>query len=163
MGASSWSHVAPYEGDVAATLAALHQQVFHDAYGDGSGYANLDELWQDEEFMGECGTHTILDVYRLVDSTDPPYWRSGHDYNTMRPLAADRIRHWFGTDRPTRARYESLRSAQEKTFREAQGAAFLNRPKMLDDECQMRWTGVYIVLYSGDQPSDIAFWGYSGD
>jgi hypothetical protein len=28
---------------------------------------------------------------------------------------------------------------------------------------KMRGTGLYLLLYNGDQPSDVGFWGYSGD
>jgi hypothetical protein len=161
MGASSWDYIAPYKGSVAATLTALHEEVFQQVAGE-YGYASIDELWQDEQFMGECGTHTVLDVYRLLDTTARPAWNPD-DYNTMRPLAPGRIRHWFGTGRPTRAQFESLWAAQDETFRGLRGDASMNRPLMLLDESEMRWTGVYVVLYDGGQPSDVAFWGSSGD
>jgi hypothetical protein len=31
------------------------------------------------------------------------------------------------------------------------------------NEVKMRGTGLYVLLYDGDQPSDVGFWGYSGD
>jgi hypothetical protein len=33
------------------------------------------------------------------------------------------------------------------------------------DECRMRWTGVYVVLYAGDEPepTHLGIFGYSGD
>lgn len=160
MGASSWDYVTPFRADVATTLAALHQQVFEEEYGNDPVFATLEELWQDEEFMGEFGTHTVLDVFRVVDTTETPYWQSGKDYNTLRPLAPERIRHHFGTDRPTRQQYEALREAQwENRNGIGDGSADLT----LDDECQMRWTGLYLVLYHGGEPADLAIWGYSGD
>jgi hypothetical protein len=35
----------------------------------------------------------------------------------------------------------------------------------LMDECRMRWTGVYVVLYAGDEPepTHLGIFGYSGD
>ncbi|PWI11733.1 hypothetical protein DIZ27_03120 [Streptomyces sp. NWU339] len=33
------------------------------------------------------------------------------------------------------------------------------------DECRMRWTGVYVLLHTGDQPepAHLGIFGYSGD
>ncbi|MFD6325504.1 hypothetical protein ACFWOL_22120 [Streptomyces sp. NPDC058442] len=33
------------------------------------------------------------------------------------------------------------------------------------DECRMRWTGVYVLLHTGDQPepTHLGIFGYSGD
>ena len=158
MGGSSWEYTVPFEVDVATTLAALHQQLFEREFADG--WADLGELRQDEEFMGNIGTHTILDVHRIVDSSDAPDWRSGDDYNTLRPLAPERIRHHFGTERPSRREYEALRAAQQLPPFEPRTP---QSPVTLDDECQMRWTGRYLLLYDGAEPTDVAFWGYSGD
>ncbi|GAA3865216.1 hypothetical protein GCM10023084_17880 [Streptomyces lacrimifluminis] len=33
----------------------------------------------------------------------------------------------------------------------------------LIDECHMRWTGVYVILYTGDEPTHLGIFGYSGD
>jgi len=162
MGASSWHYVVPFQTDVATTLAALHQEVFEQEFGSDTAYSTLAELWQDEEYMGECGTHTILDIFRVVDTTKAPSWQSGRDYNTLRPLAPERIRHHFQTDRPSRLQYEALREAQDE---HPNRYKFRTGPvdETLEDECQMRWTGLYLVLYHRDEPTDIAIWGYSGD
>jgi len=158
MGGSSWEYTVSFEVDVATTLAALHQQLFEQEFA--NGWADLGELWQDEEFMGNIGTHTILDVHCIVDSSDAPDWRSGDDYNTLRPLAAERIRHHFGTERPSRRQYEALRAEQQLPPFEPRTP---QSPVTLDDECRMRWTGRYLLLYDGAGPTDVAFWGYSGD
>ncbi|WP_405536689.1 hypothetical protein OG787_27090 [Streptomyces sp. NBC_00075] len=33
----------------------------------------------------------------------------------------------------------------------------------LIDECRMRWTGLYVVLYTGDEPTHLGIFGHSGD
>lgn len=30
-------------------------------------------------------------------------------------------------------------------------------------ECQMRWTGYYLALYSDDRPTHLGIFGFSGD
>ncbi|MFJ9692069.1 hypothetical protein [Kitasatospora sp. NPDC101183] len=90
MGASGWSYITAYGGDLEAAVAALHARVFEEEYGDGSGYESLEELHADEEFMGTEGTHSILDV----------------DHTCLSPLAPDRLLHHFGTERPTVAGFE---------------------------------------------------------
>lgn len=30
-------------------------------------------------------------------------------------------------------------------------------------ECRMRWTGLYVLLYAGDEPTHVGIFGYSGD
>jgi hypothetical protein len=111
-------------------------------------------LHADEEFMGEVGTHSILDVQRVVHTTDAPVPVTGDGYNTLRPLAPDRITHHFGTDRPTVREYE-------EKIAEAHRADSVK--KTLLDECQMRWTGLFVVLHTEDQPTHVGFFGYSGD
>ncbi|MFG2265808.1 hypothetical protein [Streptomyces sp. NPDC048720] len=38
-----------------------------------------------------------------------------------------------------------------------------DRAEKLLDECRMRWTGVYVVLYTGDEPTHLGIFGFSGD
>ncbi|GGW65606.1 hypothetical protein GCM10010503_48450 [Streptomyces lucensis JCM 4490] len=158
MGASGWEYVTPYEGTVEKSLEVLHARVFQELYGDDATYRNLEELWQDEEFMGEEGTHSILDIDRVVHTPAAPSSHNVADYGTLRPLAHERVVHHFGTDRPTPARFEEV-LAQAQT---AIGTPF-DRPETLLDECRMRWTGVYVVLYTGDEPTHLGIFGFSGD
>lgn len=158
MGASGWDYVTSYEGSVERSLEALHARVFDEDYGGGEEYATLEDLWADAEFMGNEGTHSILDVQTVVHSTEPPSQQRIEDYGTLRPLAPDRIRHHFGTDRPT-----------PDAFTERLARSFSNltvgpeREKTLIDKCTMRWTGVYVMLYTGDEPTHLGIFGYSGD
>jgi hypothetical protein len=74
------------------------------------------------------------------------------DYATVRPLAAERVLHHFGTDRPTRAQFGALALASEN-------------PGYLDfsKELRVRSAGLFVLLYEGDAVADVGFWGYSGD
>ncbi|MFB7332393.1 hypothetical protein FNH09_41480 [Streptomyces adustus] len=156
MGASGWDYVTEYDGDAAAALEALHARVFQEEYGDGSEYRSLEELWEDEEFMGEEGTHTILDIDRVVAVDTPPTESSFSDYSTLRPLALDRVVHHFGTDRPTVEQYERLVAAGTAASHEEHERSLLG-------ECRMRWTGYYVVLHTDDKPSHLGIFGFSGD
>ncbi|MEU6535234.1 hypothetical protein [Streptomyces sp. NPDC047000] len=158
MGASGWEYVTPYRGTVEKSLEALHARVFQELYGDDTTYRDLEELWQDEEFMGEEGTHSILDIDRVVHTTTAPSNHNVADCGTVRPLAHERRVHHFGNDRPTVPQFEELL---------AQARAALgggpDRADTLLDECRMRWTGVHVVLYTGDEPTHLGIFGFSGD
>ncbi|CAM5252875.1 hypothetical protein [Streptomyces avidinii] len=144
MGASGWNYVTRYDGDVEAALAALQAGVFQEEYGDGDRYRSLEDLYKDEEFMGTEGTHTILDIVEVVATDAPPTRLALADYSTLRPLALSRVVHHFGTDRPSVDQYEEYESS-------------------LLEECRMRWTGYYVVLYSEDRPTHLGIFGSSGD
>ncbi|MER5753413.1 hypothetical protein [Streptomyces sp. NPDC002088] len=158
MGASGWDYITSYAGSVEESLHALHARVFEEDYGRDDTYESLEELWEDEEFMGEEGTHSILDIQRVVRTSAPPSEHDPKDYGTLRPLPDDRIALHFGTDRPTPAQFQDLLA---RAFEHA-GAPH-EQPRTLLDECRMRWTGVYVVLYTGDRPTHLGIFGYSGD
>jgi hypothetical protein len=159
MGASGWSYVTPYRGDVSAALRELRERVFRDREyywwddfeEDGPHPGSIDELLSHGS-VAESGTHSILDVNKVVATTDLPDWHRTEDYGTVRPLAPDRILHHFGTDRPSRSRFETLSKDQQA-------------PGFIDfiDEVKMRGTGLYVLLYDGDTPTEVGFWGFSGD
>jgi hypothetical protein len=162
MGASGWTYVTPYRGDVEASLRELRHRVFRDGdyYWFWQQYpgdnplprpATIDGIWETET-MRETGTHSILDIYRVLTTTDPPNRHNVSDYSTVRPLAPERVRYHFGACRPTRVRFEALASDSGK-------------PGSSDfwDELKMRSAGLYVLLYEEDEITDIGFWGYSGD
>ncbi|MEV6526319.1 hypothetical protein AB0M43_30705 [Longispora sp. NPDC051575] len=136
-----------YRGDIPSSLGALHQELFDN--GDSWFRAQLtrwelpqpttlEELWGSEvyhEFMGTNGTHSILDVPGL-----------GPD--GISPLDAETIVRVFGTDQPTRADWDRVAGKY------ANGVGGL-----LGD----RWTGRCVVLSKDGEPSEVAFWGFSGD
>jgi hypothetical protein len=74
-------------------------------------------------------------------------------------MASDRILHHFGGDRPTPERFQDLLDASY---------AAMDRPPhvrggTLLGACRMRWTGLYVVLYTGEEMSHLGAFGYSGD
>ncbi|MFD4142954.1 hypothetical protein [Streptomyces sp. NPDC058572] len=156
MGASGWDYVTRYHGDVEAALATLQARVFQEEYGDGARYRSLEDLYEDEEFMGTEGTHTILDIDRVVVTDAPPTPSGIADYGTLRPLALSRVVHHFGTDRPSVEQYEELVAAASEAGHEEHERSLLG-------ECRMRWTGCYVVLYSDDRPTHLGIFGFSGD
>lgn len=157
MGASGWDYITTYDGDVEAALRTLQARVFQEEYGGGGRYRSLQDLYADEEFMGEEGTHTILDIDRIVATDDPPTRSVIADYGTLRPLALSRVVHHFGTDRPTVEQYQELAAAAHEA------ASHEEHERSLFGECRMRWTGYYIVLHSDDRPTHLGIFGFSGD
>ncbi|NUP47871.1 MAG: hypothetical protein HOW97_11250 [Catenulispora sp.] len=141
MGASSWSYREKYRGDIASTLEALRSEVFEQSPYRADG-DTLEDVWGDEEFMGTIGTHSILDIYRLVAPETPRGCLCYH--NNMRPLTEDELMAAFECPRPTLA-----------TFREAEEAGRLPHDG--------RWNGCCVVIYKNGQPDEVAFWGISGD
>ncbi|OKJ15908.1 hypothetical protein [Kitasatospora sp. CB01950] len=145
MGASGWDYLTVYRGTPQRTLSALHAEVFAGTGWIGAGeYESLEELWEDEEFMGEEGTHSILDIPRAVLVTEAP---SGYDdLGTVRPLPHARLMHHFGTDRPTVAQYRRAVEGEE-----------------LPAEANLRWSGRFVLLYTDGEASHFGVFGFSGD
>jgi hypothetical protein len=159
MGASDWRYVTPYRGDVAAALRDLRERVFRDREyywwddfeEDEPRPATIDGIWASPR-MRESGTHSVLDVSRVVTTTAPPNPGNSGDYGTVRPLAADRVAHHFGNERPSRTQFEALAMDPSTPGH----ADFIN-------ELTMRGAGLYVLLYDGGRPTEAGFWGYSGD
>jgi hypothetical protein len=154
MGASGWHYVAPYHGSVAASLRELQEQVFRDRdywwwdeFGDWEPVpASLEELW-DRESGWDSGTHSILDIREGigVGRADWPDFQ-------IRALAPDEVEALFGMALPSRAVFEALaRDRDNPRYDQFWGAV------------TMRWTGLYVFLYEGDTPTEVGFWGFSGD
>ncbi|MFC9496891.1 hypothetical protein [Streptomyces sp. NPDC056982] len=148
MGASGWDYYVPYQEDLNAALQQLRREVFEagDYYwvnGDIWLAAeeereprpqSLKELWEDESVQ-ESGTHSILDIFRVVGPDDTP------DYNTVVPVTAEEARELLGTDKLTRAHVKDF-----------------------DDFPRSRWIGRCAVLHDDEgSPQEIHFWGHSGD
>lgn len=157
MGASGWDYVTKYEGDVQASLDALHARVFAEEFGETGDYADLAELWADAEFMGTGGTHTVLDVPLAAAETGGPA------EGVLRPLPADRLLHHFGAARPTVARYRELTAAAERAMSQEE-----YEQSLLGEEFPI-WSGLYVLLYDetegeteGGEPTHVGFFGCSG-
>ncbi|MEU8179238.1 hypothetical protein AB0B85_22490 [Micromonospora sp. NPDC049044] len=147
MGASGWKYFVAYQPDLDAALDALRDEVFAEgrywwARGEipssASDYPNrpatMKELFDDESVQ-ESGTHSILDVYRVLDEGETP------EFGTVEPVsAAEALRH-AGTERLTREHVDAIEGLA------AQG-----------------WFGRCAVLHDAQgEPEEIYFWGYSGD
>ncbi|ELP66925.1 hypothetical protein ACKI1I_14330 [Streptomyces turgidiscabies] len=155
MGASGWDYVTRFDGSVERALENLHTRVFQQDYGDDDTYETLEDLYTDEELMEE-GTHSILDIERVVHIPDTPSpYNKVEETGILRPLAPDRIVRHFGTERPTPEQFQTL-------ITEANDNAS-GRAETLLHENQARWTGLYVVLYTGDEPTHLGVFGCSGD
>jgi hypothetical protein len=154
MGASGWEYVVPYQPDLGAALDALRHQVFVSGeylkpsfYGevfDLPEPASVEDLLEQEqyqEFMGTSGTHSIIDVQAVVPAD------AGDEFGAIRPLSDAECAELFGDAQPSRADYESL----------------ANSERLYDHVTGGRWTGRAAVLWADDSPSEIVFWGISGD
>jgi hypothetical protein len=155
MGASGWEYVVPYQRDLGAALDALRRQVF--AEGDyltpdyyGEVFADLpepgsvDDLLQEQywEFMGESGTHSVIDVHEVV-----PADFTGEEFGTVRPLSEAEYAELFGSVQPSRDDFTALSNSE----------------RLYDSVTGGRWTGRAAVLWADGAPAEIAFWGISGD
>ncbi|GAA2139187.1 hypothetical protein GCM10009760_21130 [Kitasatospora kazusensis] len=149
MGASGWDYYVPYQEDLGAALSGLRRKVF--AEGDyhwvrdtlGSPEAEVEavprprtmaELWEDE-WVQESGTHSILDMFRIVGPGEEP------DYGTVQPLSVAESRACAGDTPLTRAHVKALEGLPTR-----------------------RWFGRCAVLHDErGEPQEIYFWGHSGD
>ncbi|MFF7214614.1 hypothetical protein ACFZAU_29425 [Streptomyces sp. NPDC008238] len=161
MGATGWDYVTSYRGSIEATLEALHEQVFQELYADDEQYSDRAALYADES-VEESGTHSILDVRRIVGTPTGP-GRGDWDYCTLRPLRSERLVHHFGTAEPTPQQFEDAMarakapsSPRPRRSRGAEGLTLL-------DEQELRWTGHYVLLHSHGEPTHVGFFGISGD
>lgn len=150
MGASGWEYYVPYQADLGAALDALRQQVFDrqdyywdpwdDDEGEGEGEegeawpSTFDQLWKDERVQEE-GTHSILDMWRIVRPGEDP------DHGTVQPVQPAEAHRVAGTDRLTRAHVPDIEPLADR-----------------------RWFGRCAVLHDAHgRPEEIYFWGFSGD
>jgi hypothetical protein len=148
VGASGWDYYVAYQPDLQEALDELRRHVFEAGdywwaapYEFGKSAADFPdrprteaELWADES-VRESGTHSILDMSRvMVDGEEP-------DYGTIQPVTEAEALERVGVAKPTRAHCEALEPLAER-----------------------RWFGRCAVLHDADgAPNEIYFWGFSGD
>ena len=169
MGANPYFYFTPYQKDIHSALQALREQEFKAGRYDpamqmadpprytfqmrfppdeswpapGAQHASIKEALN---ASGESGTGSILDLSRV--GTAP-------DFFTVCPLDDQELIQLFGTTKPTRDVLESvLINPKPDSDREAAGLFW----EQID-----RGQGRYIVIYSGSEPREIFFVGYSFD
>jgi hypothetical protein len=147
MGASGWDYYVRYQPDIATAFAQLQDEILESGdflwreewYGPRpttrwqlSAIKDRDEFWEE-------GTHSILDMDRIIPAEDED------EEGAIRPLSTDEMEDNFGSTRPTESEFEDI-------YREF--GEIVDVP---------RWSGRYAVLYEDDRPHQIAFFGISGD
>ncbi|MFE1957540.1 hypothetical protein [Streptomyces sp. NPDC059479] len=129
----------PYQEDLETAFVELRRKVFEerDYYWVHKGDPwpeSFEELWADE-IVQEAGTHSILDIFRIIGPDDDP------DDNTLEPVTEDEALRVLGTAKLTRAHVPEF-----EAFAYA------------------RWQGRCAVLHDElGEPREIYFWGASGD
>jgi hypothetical protein len=148
MGASGWSYFVPFDRDHGRALRRLQKKVF----ASGKFYRRprspkpktLAEL---RKLSGEDGTHSILDMNRVI----PPPKRPGEiqssfdeqRFGSVSELHATDLTEFFGTTKPTRAQVED-RLDEITSWRN-------------------RNVGSLVVIYKDGKPDELLFTGFSGD
>jgi hypothetical protein len=169
MGASGWQYRVPYAGSVEETLIRLQEQILaSDDYiwpwegrDDGPNpYADLFEVEPSEdvprpssladlnaakeiEAFWEEGTHTILDVDRVIAAGDD-------QAGAIRALSPQELSRVFGTVQPSAADFSRIHRDQWWTG-------------PLGDLLGESWTGRSLMIYSDGTSAEVYFWGISGD
>ena len=142
MGAEPWSYFVPFQKDVQAALEALREKEFragryhgpHDYDPSVRKPGSIVELMRQlEEAEFADGTRSILDMMTISDTPD---------FCTVSPLSSGELLALYGTDKPTHQMIE-----QNMEFYES----------------IERGQGIYIIVYEGDNPSELFFAGYSFD
>lgn len=166
MGASDWNYRVPYLGGVEAALAGAQEQVL--ASGDylwpWEGWAeygydgeivprpsSLADLTAAKEIDGfwEAGTHSILDVDRVIGDGDDTDGDDDDLVGAVRPLSPAELRQVFGTAQPSRADFDRVYQPGPEG--------------PLEPLLGPRWTGRSVAIYEDGIPVEVYFWGYSGD
>ena len=147
MGGHPWFYFVDYEPDINTALQKLRQREFQAGRYNpvvwfpefpvrpqsASPGAQHDSIEDAIEEADADGTRSILDMERVSGAPD---------YNAVSPLPAEDLLELFGTDKPTHEMVEG----SDELF-----------------ELLERGQGVYVIVYSDDQPSEIFFAGYSFD
>ncbi|GIE86427.1 hypothetical protein [Actinoplanes regularis] len=148
MGASGWSYYVAYQPDLGQALDDLRKKVFDEGdywwaepYEFGKSAMDFPnrprmekDLWASEA-VKESGTHSILDVRRVLQPGEKP------DYGTVEPVSEQEARECAGVTKLTRAHVTAI-----------------------DNLVEHRWSGRCAVLHDdAGNPSELYFWGWSGD
>lgn len=161
MGASGSEYRVPFKGSVEESLIAIQEQVLSDGeysdwpwetfdpdYLDGTPFVSrptsLQALTAAKQFevFWTAGTHSILNVERV--------WTEGQeeDVGTIRPLTREELLQVFGLQRPTAADFDRVHGL---------------KPRSPLEDLPCRICGRSVVIYNGETPAEVFFWGWSGD
>lgn len=149
MGASCWVYLVPYQPDLEAAFAELQDWLL--ASGEfrwrfsaprPATRAELAAAKAHTDF-GAGGTHTVLDMDRVVGSFEDEEFEDG----AIRPLSPEEVPDYFETDRPAEADFSRARDLLGGLFWDGMD----------------RWTGRCTVLYGPGGEQQIVFFGVSGD
>lgn len=152
MGASSWEYYVPFEPDLDSALRGLKERVLADGRYywplDGQScpfpdmrsprpgtLAELDALLAGNEWLQSEGTHSMLDMDRVIAPDEDAEPR------TVEPVSAEDLEELTGRDLLTRENVDMIKNLANE-----------------------RWYGRCIVLHDDEgDPCEIYFWGFSGD
>ncbi|WP_055076733.1 hypothetical protein [Pseudanabaena sp. 'Roaring Creek'] len=173
MGANAYFYFTKYQSDINIALQELRQQEFEAGRYDPAMNMHDPDMWMFkfefppnvksispgakhssiEEAIKEavdCGTCSILDIVRISDSPES---------SAACPLSPEALKRLFGTIKPTRELVEKVICEEESMVFWEDGY------DMFDDFWNVIWRGQgrYIILYDGEDPSEIFFAGYSWD
>ncbi|WP_433291944.1 hypothetical protein ACQP2F_26715 [Actinoplanes sp. CA-030573] len=170
MGASGWDYYMPYQDDRYVAFVTLRQLVFEageffwavsgkNAADDPARPATEDELWA-EEVVRLQGTHSILDMYRvLAEGESPNYGYLPYAYETFEEYMA-LVKEHGNPD------YGVIVPVTEAEAYEAAGNTKLTRDHVEAIVPLARYPGIgrLAVLHDDDgEPAELYFWGFSGD
>lgn len=143
MGASDWHYVVAYQDDLGQALTDLQEEVlatgqYYHGLNDRLSFGDMADLTaaKDTEAFWDEGTHSILD---MVDVVGP---RGREGVAVVRFLRDRELRKLFGGTQPSREDFERFVKTEWYVS---------------------RWEGRATVLYKDGQPTEMAFWGISGD
>jgi hypothetical protein len=176
VGAHSYFYFTPYRRDIQAALQALREREFEAGRYDpamgmtdppsymfqmhfppdeswptpGAQHASIEEAI---EASAESGTGSILDLSKVG---------SAPDFCTVSPLNDQVLTQLFGTTKPTRDLLESVLIKSKPTADPEASELFWKQMELFWDQIK-RGEGRYIIIYSGSEPREIFFAGYSID
>jgi hypothetical protein len=147
MGAHEWYYFVAYQSDIREALDALREREFR--AGRYNPVVSFPEFPISGDYPGPGAKHVSIEA--AIEASDADGTRSildmnrvgsAPDYGVVVPLARETILELYGTENPTKDMV-------------VRNMDFFN-----DIE---RGQGIYLVVYSGDRPSEILFAGYSFD
>lgn len=167
MGASGWHYFVPYE-DPAAALDRLRGDVWRRrAFAVTRRWLRQPKTLEEAvEWAAQRGTHSILDMQRVLDTPFPPQ----PSIRDLGALPSDRLAAsireataWHGCVAPlSDERLEELFETSTPSTSLARDRVSTISAKI--GELCPRWAGVFFTTYGSDRaPADLCFVGWSGD